>query len=194
MSNKSFGMPAWWKVAALTFGGAVLVGACTSGTTASNSATHTPNTHVASPTVTPTVTSPATTPATTPTTPATTPATSPTGTATVSAAACQHVNSLRNSLTSLTHASLNASSASQISADIKNIETQLAALKGQAHGAFATQLNDLNTTVAQVKRAASHLSGVPTASQVQMVVKSLAKLKGRAAGVAADMNQACPPK
>ena len=125
----------------------------------------------------------------------TSPTVSPTGTPTsVSAATCQHVNSLRTSLESLTHTSLNASSASTISADLQNIQSQLTALKAQGGGQFSAQIQDLSTAIDQIKRATNGLTTAPTAAQVQKVLRSLAGLKGRAAGIMADMNAACPKK
>jgi hypothetical protein len=191
MSTHSHGTPAWLKAAGLALGGVGLIAACSSGTTASSTGTAKPATTAPS---TPAVTSPSSpstaSPTTTgPTTPVS-PTSTPTATATLSAAACQHVKSLRGSLASLTSVPLNSSSASTITKDLGNIETQLKALKGEP--ALGSAVSQLSSSLNQVKRAAAGLGTSPTAAQAQHVVKSLAVLKGKAANASAKLSAACP--
>jgi hypothetical protein len=187
MSTQSRGKRTHWQAAALALGGVALIAACSTSTPTSAPA------HTHHPTSTPTTASPTTTP-TTPTTspasPTTSPATSPTSTATVSAAACKHVDSLRGSLQSLTHVSLNASSAATISADLRNIEAQLTALKGDPQ--FSHVATELKSSIDSVKKAAAGMSSTPSASQIQSIIRSLGHLKGRAASFEAQMKAACP--
>ncbi|HUJ06598.1 MAG TPA: hypothetical protein VLX31_10870 [Streptosporangiaceae bacterium] len=159
MSNKQL-RGAGWKVAALAFGSAALIAACSSASTSS------------SPSATPTSSMPA--------------ATSPS----VSAAACKHVDSLRGSLTSLTHVQLNASSASQIRTDVTNINTQLTALKDEP--GFSAQASQLRSSVDQVTNAAKKMSSPPTSAQVQAVITALSQLKAKSSGMIAGMKAACP--
>ncbi len=153
----------------LTLGAAAAVAACSSSTTSSSS-----------PSASPATTSPTTSPTASPTT------------GSPSSATCQHVSSLRASLTSLTHLTLSANAASQIRKDVTNIETQLAALKGEASGAFATQLNQLNAAVSQVTAAAAKMGSPPTGAQTQAVITALSNLKTKSASAIAAMNAACP--
>ncbi len=196
MGTKLHGKRAHWLGAALALSGAALIAACTTTPVSAPAHTHHPTTTptTVTPTTTPTTpTTTPTTPTTTPTTPTTTPTTptsSPTSTATVSAAACKHVDSLRGSLESLTHVSLSASSASTISADLKNIEAQLTALKGYPQ--FSTAVSQLSSSIDSVKKAASGLSSSPSAAQVQAILRSLGSLKGKAATFEAQMKAACP--
>jgi hypothetical protein len=106
---------------------------------------------------------------------------------------CKHVDALRTSLQSLTHMQLNSSSAAKIRTDLTNIQTQLAALKGQGSGAFSSQINQLSASVSKVKKAASSMSNPPTSSQVTAVVTALAELKAKSQTARAAMNKECPP-
>lgn len=123
--------------------------------------------------------------------PSATPTATPTATSpTVSAAACKHVDSLRGSLTSLTHVQLNASSATKIRTDVTNIQTQLTSLKSEP--AFSAQASQLKASVDQVTKAAQKMSSSPTASQVQAVIAALAQLRAKSSAMIAGMRAACP--
>ena len=105
---------------------------------------------------------------------------------------CKHVHSLRTSLESLTHTTLNASTAAKVRTDLTNIQTQLAALKGKGGSAFATEMNNLSAAVTTVKKAASSMSNPPTAAQVNAVVTALAALKTHAKTALTAMEKECP--
>jgi len=107
-------------------------------------------------------------------------------------ATCKHVNSLRTSLESLTHQQLNASSAAKIRTDLTNIQTQLAALKGQGSSHFSNEINKVSASVDKVRNAASALSNPPTTSQVTAVVTALSQLKTQSKSAIAAMNKECP--
>ncbi|HEX7993029.1 MAG TPA: hypothetical protein VF506_03855 [Streptosporangiaceae bacterium] len=155
---------------------AILVAGCAVGLAACSSA---PSTSSSTHTAAPRTTSPATTPA-------------PTGTGTASQAACKHVNSLRGSLESLSHMQLSVSSEGQIRTNVTNIETQLHALKGHTTGALSNQVNQLSTSVNEVKKAASNLSTPPTSSQATKVVTALSGLQTQSKSAVAEMKAACP--
>jgi hypothetical protein len=110
----------------------------------------------------------------------------------VSQSTCKHVDSLRTSLESLTHMQLNASSAAKVRTDLTNIETQLAALKGQGGSAFSSQISQLSASLDKVKGAANSMSNPPTPSQVTAVVTALSQLKTQSKSALAAMNAACP--
>ena len=109
---------------------------------------------------------------------------------TVSAAACQHVKSLRGSLTSLTHVKYNGASATKISADVKNIQAQLTALKSQPE--FASAANQLDASVNQVEQAAHNAMASPTSAEVKAVIKALDGLKTTATPMISQLKVACP--
>ena len=165
MSRQSRGRPAGRTAAALALGGAALIAGCSSsGSPSSSSST----------TTTPATSAPATA--------------SPSVTMTASAAACKHINSLRASLNDLTHLTLNASAAKQIKADLGNVSTQLAALKGEpGASAFAAEASQLNAALGQVKSAAQHATSDPS-----HVVSALSNLKSKTTTMVAQMKAACP--
>jgi hypothetical protein len=155
---------AWLAVAALSCGAALIVG-CSS---ASSSTSSSPKT-----TTSPVSHSP-----------------TPSSSSSAPAAACVHINSLRTSLTSLTHIKVSPSSASQLTSDLTNIETQLAALKGMSLGAFSTEANQLTAAVNKIKKDAAQLSTNPTAA-VKSLTADLTTLKNNAGPMIAEMKAIC---
>jgi len=150
--------------AALAIGGAALIAGCSSSSSPGSASSST---------------APATT------VPATT---SPSVTVTASAAACKHIDSLRSSLSNLTHLTLNASAATQIKTDLSNVASQLAALKNEpGASAFAAEASQLNAALDQVKSAAQHATSDPS-----HVVSALSNLKSKTTTMIAQMKAACP--
>jgi hypothetical protein len=119
---------------------------------------------------------------------------SPATTHKASASTCKHVASLRTSLRDLNHVTLNASSASKIKADLTNVQTQIAALKGHGGGnsALTAQVNQLSASVDNVRGAAHGLSTPPTTAQVTTITTALTQLKTQSKSAIAAMNAACP--
>lgn len=115
---------------------------------------------------------------------------SPGASGTVSAAACVHINSLRTSLTSLTHINVSASSAGTLSKDLANIQAQLTALKGQNLGGFSTQAKELTAEVNQIKKDAAELSTNPTKAATSLT-KELTVVKTKAGPMIAQMKTVC---
>ena len=109
------------------------------------------------------------------------------------AVACQHVKSLRTSLTNLTHLSLSASAASEIKKNLANVETQVAALKTAGGGKFSGPANQISAAVDQVKKATRGIGNPPTAAQAQAAVAALKNLKVTSASAIATMNASCLP-
>jgi hypothetical protein len=106
---------------------------------------------------------------------------------------CKEADQLRTSLTSLSHTKVSASSAGTLTTDLKNVQTDVAALKSKATGPFASDLNALSASVANIKKAAAGLSTNPTAA-MKSLVTNIADLKTKAAPVIADINASCPKK
>jgi hypothetical protein len=104
---------------------------------------------------------------------------------------CKQADQLRTSLTSLSHTKVSASSASTLSKDLKNVQSDVADLKAHATGSFATDLNGLSASMDQIKKAAGMLSSNP-ATAVKDLTAGVASLKAKSGPVIADINASCP--
>ncbi len=104
---------------------------------------------------------------------------------------CANVDSLRRSLESLSHTSLSPSSAGTLTADLKNVQTQLAALKGQGGGRFSGMTGELTASVNRIQKAAGELATNPTAAITQLTT-ALAGLKGKIPPIIKQLDAACP--
>lgn len=104
---------------------------------------------------------------------------------------CDQVKKLRTSLTDLTKTGFDPAQASKLTTDLKNIKSELAAVKGQATGKLATQLNQLNVTITKITTDAKGLTSNP-AGAITKLTNDLTKLKSTAGPVIAEINAACP--
>jgi hypothetical protein len=104
---------------------------------------------------------------------------------------CANVDSLRRSLESLSRTGVSPSSAGTLAADLKNIQTQVAALKGQGGGRFSGMTGELTASVNQIQKAAGELAANPTAAITQLTT-ALTALKGKIPPVIKELNAACP--
>ena len=104
---------------------------------------------------------------------------------------CANVDSLRRSLESLSHTSVSPGSAGTLTADLKNIQTQLVALKGQGDGHFLAVTNDLTVSVNQIQNAATGLAANPT-SAIKQLTAALTALKAKIPPAIKELNAACP--
>lgn len=104
---------------------------------------------------------------------------------------CANVDSLRRSLESLSHTSVSPSSAATLTADLKNVQTQLAALKGQGGGQLSGVTGELTASLNQIQKAAGELGTNPTAAITQLTT-ALTALKGKIPPVIKELNAACP--
>ena len=156
----------------LTCSGAVLIAGCTSSGTSASKAPKTSGTSAAR--------------------------RSPAGTASAAAAAgakassvaCVHINSLRTSLTSLTHVKVSAASASKLTTDLGNMQSELGALKGQHLGAFSAKANELMARLNKINKDAAELNSSPT--KAAMALNSdLTNLKTKAGPMIAEMRVVC---
>ncbi len=114
----------------------------------------------------------------------------PSDSPTLSAAACAHAKSLRGSLTSVTHVTYNSKSATVITADLKNIKTQVAALKSEP--ALSGDMKALSADVTKVQDAAKGITTPPSPAQLKAVLTALAGLKATATPTIAKLKAACP--
>jgi hypothetical protein len=111
--------------------------------------------------------------------------------ATVSKAVCVHINSLRTSLTSLTHVKVSPTSAKTLAADLTNIENHLAALKGQHTDSFSTA--ELTAQINKIKKDAAALSTSPTTA-VKSLTTDLTTLKTKSGPMIVQMTKVCHMK
>jgi len=198
--------PVKTTAAALIAGAAVILAACSSGTS-SSSASKAAAPHTTGSPVSPSAHSgshmshsgsamaksaSATTSPASPTASSVPPAASP-GATTANKSTCKHVNALRTSLQDLNQLNLGVSSADKIRADLASIQTHLAAIKHNgASSALSSQLNQLSTSVDNVRKAANGLSTPPTTGQISAIVAALTQLKSQSKTALAAMNAACP--
>jgi len=161
--RKKVARRAWWVIAVLVAAGPMLVAACgSSGSAAGGASISRPASAVAG------------------------------GSGTASAKVnCANVDSLRRSLESLSHTSVSPSSAATLAADLKNIQTQLTALKGQGGGQFSGMTGELTASLNQIQKAAGVLATNPTAGITQLTT-ALTALKGKIPPVIKELNAACP--
>ena len=115
---------------------------------------------------------------------------SPTGSPSVSQAVCVHINSLRTSLTDVTHIKVTATSAGQLSKDLSNIQVQLNALRGENLGSFSAQADELRADINKIKKDAAELSTNPTMA-AKSLTTDLAHLKTKAGPMVASMKKVC---
>ena len=104
---------------------------------------------------------------------------------------CGNVDSLRRSLESLSRTSVSPSSAGTLAADLRNIQTQLAALKGQGGGQFSGMTGELTASLNQIQKSAGDLATNPTAAITQLTT-ALAALKGKIPPIIKQLDAACP--
>jgi hypothetical protein len=155
--------PAWWVIAVLVAAGPMLVAACgSSGSTAGGASISQPASAVAG------------------------------GSGRASAkVSCANVDSLRRSLESLSRAGVSPSSAGTLTADLKNIQTQVAALKGQGGGQFSGVTGELTASVNEIQKAAGELATNPTAA-IKQLTTALGELKAKIPPIIKELNAACP--
>lgn len=106
------------------------------------------------------------------------------------AATCVHINSIRTSLTSLTHVKVSSTSASHLTTDLANIQSHLSALKGQDLGAFTPAARQLTAELDKIKKDAAGLSADP--SKAAMALNAdLTTLKHKAGPMIVEMKKVC---
>lgn len=104
---------------------------------------------------------------------------------------CDQVKKLKTSLTDLTKTGFNSGSASKLTSELKNIQNELTAIKGQSSGKFADQVSKLNTTITKISTDAKGLNSNP-AGTISKLITDLNKLRTTAQPVITEINAACP--
>lgn len=104
---------------------------------------------------------------------------------------CDQVKKLRASLTDLTKTGINPTSASKLTTTLKDIKSELMALKGSATGKLKSQVDQLSATITKISTDAKGLTSDP-AGTITKLTNDLSKLKSNAGPVIAEINAACP--
>ena len=157
--------PARWKLAAVAYGLALLAAACgSSGTPSGGTSSGVPSSSASA--------APATTPP--------------------NAVLCDDAAALRASLDKLTHVKVGTGTASQIRADLNDVEANLTALVNHARGQWQAQTSALQSTLTTLKTAVSNLASNPSASTVSGVVTALGGVNTAARNLLAVVNTSCP--
>jgi hypothetical protein len=121
------------------------------------------------------------------------PSASASGLASASATiSCPSITALRASLTNLEHLQVNQQTAGQVGADIGNLDKQLAAVKGQAQGAYSRQSAQLTAAVLSVTRDARALVAHPSVTNLEAVESAVSALRASSQSLIADLRAACP--
>ena len=154
--------PARWKLAAVAYGLALLAAACGSSGTPSGGTSS----------GVPSSSAPATTPP--------------------NAVLCDDAAALRASLDKLTQVKVGTGTASQIRADLNDVEANLTALVNHARGQWQAQTSALQSALTTLKTAVSNLAANPSASAVPGVVTALGGVNTAARNLLAVVNTSCP--
>lgn len=104
---------------------------------------------------------------------------------------CSNVDSLRDSLQSLSHMTVSASSQGALTKQVTNVQKQATALKTQGNGRFASLSSELTASVAQFSKAAGEQATNPAGAQTQATT-ALNELKGKTPAIMTELNKACP--
>ncbi len=164
--------PAWWKLVMILSGLALLVVACGSGGSAPASST-------------PAASSSA--PAASPSSASASPATSP-----VNGAVCADAAALRASLDKLTQVKVKKGAASQVKADLKDVQANLTALVNDARGQWQAQTDALKSALAKLQTAIKTLTANFSTSAVSGVVTALGDVSTAGQNLLAAAGTRCP--
>ena len=157
--------PARWKLAAVACGCALLAAACGSSGGPSGGTSSGVSSSAAS-------AAPATTPP--------------------DAVLCDDAAALRASLDKLTQVKVGTGTASQIRADLNDVEANLTALVNHARGHWQAQTSALQSTLTTLKTAVGGLASNPSASTVSGVATALGGVNTAARNLLAAVNTSCP--
>ena len=105
---------------------------------------------------------------------------------------CDDAAALRASLDKLIHVKVGTGTASQIRADLNDVQANLTALVTHAHGQWQAQTSALQSTLTTLKTAVGNLAANPGRSTVSGVVTALGGVSTAAQNLLAVVNTSCP--
>src|SRR5215469_17319685 len=90
---------------------------------------------------------------------------------------CAQITALRSTLTDLSHTTVSPTSAGRIASDLTKAQQELAAVKGQATGPFATAANQLSGALNAIKTDASAIAKNPTTTNLTNLTNAVNTFK-----------------
>lgn len=106
---------------------------------------------------------------------------------------CAQVTALRTALANLGNIIVNASTGSQVSADLTTIETALVALKGEISSAFSAEADQISADLTTIGKHARALASHPSPANLRATTTAVRELKTAAGPAITIMRTACPP-
>jgi len=113
-------------------------------------------------------------------------------TAQPNAVLCADAAALRASLNKLTHVTVGKGTASQIKADLNEVEANLTAFVNNARGQWQAQISALKSALTNLKTAVGNLAANPGSSTVSGVVTAVGGVNTAAQNLLAVVNTDCP--
>jgi hypothetical protein len=105
---------------------------------------------------------------------------------------CADIAALRASLNQLTHVTVQAGAATEITSDLQSVKAALTKLVNDAHGRWQEQTSALSAALDQLKTAAQDLTASPGGSTVSAVAAALGQVRRAAQDLLAAAGTECP--
>jgi hypothetical protein len=105
---------------------------------------------------------------------------------------CGQLTALRTSLAKFGHAAVNLESASQLAADLANVDHQLGKLKDQTTVAFAAQESQLTAAADKIGKDARTFADHPSDAHLNSLAAAVNNLKAAAKPVIKKIDATCP--
>ena len=90
---------------------------------------------------------------------------------------CAQITSLRTSLTKLSHTAASVWSAGELSRELRDVERQFGALKGQVGKAFSAQISQLASDLSQITKDTGTLALHPSVANVTALTGAVQRLR-----------------
>ncbi len=120
------------------------------------------------------------------------PSSSPAAAPPSSSVLCADIAALRASLAQLTHVTVQAGAATEITSDIQSVKASLTKLVNDARGKWQEQTSALSAALDQLKTAAQDLKASPGGSTVSAVAAALGQVRRAAQDLLAAAGTQCP--
>lgn len=105
---------------------------------------------------------------------------------------CADIAALRASLNQLTHVTVQAGAATEITSDLQSVKAALTKLVNDARGRWQEQTSALSAALDQLKTAAQDLTASPGGSTVSAVAAALGQVRRAAQDLLAAAGTQCP--
>jgi hypothetical protein len=105
---------------------------------------------------------------------------------------CTQITALGSALANVSQLTVNAKTASQVSADLTAIENALVALKSDARSVYATEAGQIVDDLSAIGQEAQLLSQRPTATNRRVTKIAINEVKKAVSPVITEVRLACP--